>query len=81
MKGRAEELRRSIQECLDALSSGAAPITHQDVLKKYTVINEQLAMLRDQVQKGVYKHLVIHPVMVDGPGGRLSPVGFLSTTL
>jgi hypothetical protein len=99
VRGRAEELRRSIQECLDALASGSVPITYQDVrsysflhihhhgllsstsnlpilsspshhqvLKKYTVVNEQLAMLRDQVQRGVLKHLVVHPVMVDGPG-------------
>ncbi|KAG1665998.1 hypothetical protein FOA52_010096 [Chlamydomonas sp. UWO 241] len=53
VRARAEELKRSVQDVVDALAAGAT-LHWEDFLKKFTIVNQQIASLRETL-RGVLK--------------------------
>uniref|UniRef100_A0A7S0RF24 Mediator of RNA polymerase II transcription subunit 8 n=1 Tax=Chlamydomonas leiostraca TaxID=1034604 RepID=A0A7S0RF24_9CHLO len=65
-RARAQELRASITEVINALITNAHELNWEAVLKKFTTINIQIMALREQL-RGVLRTVVVHPRLVDDP--------------
>mmetsp|Transcript_16128 Transcript_16128/g.34905 ORF Transcript_16128/g.34905 Transcript_16128/m.34905 type:complete len:240 (+) Transcript_16128:236-955(+) len=67
VRTRAEELRRSVQEVVEALGGKAHELQWEGVLKKSADLNLRMQALREQL-RGLLKQVVVYPRMVDNPG-------------
>jgi hypothetical protein len=64
VKARAEELKRSLDDVVDALSAGGAAVTWDVVLSRYSILNMHYANMSEQL-KGVMKAFAVFPKMID----------------
>jgi len=71
VRDHAVALRRSVDEAVQALAldnpaHNQGPLHWESCLKKYSVINQQVMGLRDQI-RGILKQVVVMPRFVDSP--------------
>ncbi|GAX79306.1 hypothetical protein CEUSTIGMA_g6747.t1 [Chlamydomonas eustigma] len=72
VRDHAVALRRSVDEAVQSLALdnptlSQGPLHWESCLKKYSVINQQVMGLRDQM-RGILKQVVVMPRFVDNPG-------------
>ncbi|KFM22908.1 hypothetical protein F751_6417 [Auxenochlorella protothecoides] len=80
VRSRAEELRRSIDQLMHALSVAASRVQWSDALERYGVLNVQWQQLEEELRP-LLKHYVAHPISVNQSNAHVLPILLASKAL
>ncbi|GLC44944.1 hypothetical protein PLESTB_000666700 [Pleodorina starrii] len=68
VRSRAQDLQKSIDEVIFGLRFNAGALKWDDIIRKYSVINTQLAGLREALRPGTLDGFALLPRLVPDPG-------------